>query len=67
MKQEDYEIISDSGENVDDPDELRPELHFSKQERRWIALGALKSALLIGAIYVGVLGVAIWLLLKFWM
>lgn len=66
-QEEEYEIISDSGENVDDPDEFRPELHFSRQERRWIALGALKSALLIGAVYVGVLGVIIWLLLKVWM
>lgn len=62
--EDDYEVIHDPSEQVDDPDEFRPELQFSKQERRWIALGALKAALMIGLVYIGAIGLIIWLILK---
>lgn len=66
-RDEENEVIHDPEERVDDPDEFRPELQFSRQERIWIAFGALKSALLIGMVYMGVLGLIIWLMLKVWM
>lgn len=68
MKQEeDYEVIHDPEENVEDSEEVRPEMQFSKQESRWIALGALKAALMIGSVYMIVLGLVIWLMLKIWL
>lgn len=63
---EDYELIHDPEERIDDPDEFRPELQFSKQERRWIIFGALKTTLLIALVYLAGLGLIIWLLLKLW-
>ena len=35
-----------------DEELLEPELKLSKQEQRWIIMGALKSALLIGGAYI---------------
>lgn len=64
---EDYEIIREPGEYVSDEDDRRPELELSRQERRWYALGALKSALLIGGVYVIGLAVIIGLMLLFWL
>ena len=54
-----------------DPDEmdeepLEPELRLSRQEQRWIIFGALKSALLIGGIYIVGAGLLIWFLLAIW-
>lgn len=66
-REEEQKIIHDPHERVDDQKEFKPELQLSRQERRWIALGALKSALLIGLVYMGVLGGLIWLMLKIWM
>lgn len=43
-----------------------PELLLTRQERRWIALGALKSALLIGAVYLIAAALLIWLMLAIW-
>lgn len=43
-----------------------PELSLTRQERRWIALGALKSALLIGAVYLIAAALLIWLMLAIW-
>lgn len=65
--EEEYEIIHDQEERVEDPEEFHPELQLSREERRWIALGALKSALMIGAVYIVVLGLIIWFMLKIWM
>ncbi|MBQ8856518.1 MAG: hypothetical protein IJ024_00085 [Lachnospiraceae bacterium] len=45
---------------------LEPELKLSKQEQRWIILGALKGALLIGAVYIVGAALLIWLLLTIW-
>lgn len=41
-------IIYDSGET---PEREQPELELTREEKRWVALGALKSALLIGSVY----------------
>ena len=68
MRQDDsYEIIHDPDERVEDPDTFRPELQLSRHERRWVALGALKAALLIGLVYLAVIALIIWLMLHFWM
>ena len=49
-----------------DEEPLEPELRLSRQEQRWIIFGALKSALLIGGIYIVGAGLLIWLLLAIW-
>ena len=49
-----------------DEEPLEPELQLSRQEQRWIIFGALKSALLIGGIYIVGAGLLIWLLLAIW-
>jgi hypothetical protein len=63
MHKED-EMIHDPGERL--PGEETPELTLSRQERRWYALGALKGALMIGAVYLIGLGVLIALMLGLW-
>ena len=49
-----------------DEEPLEPELKLSRQEQRWIIFGALKSALLIGGIYIVGAGLLICLLLAIW-
>jgi hypothetical protein len=49
-----------------DEEPLEPELKLSRQEQRWIIFGALKSALLIGGIYIVGAGLLIWFLLAIW-
>lgn len=67
MRQEDdFDLIKDPGEAAGEEDRPRPELELTRQEKRWIALGALKSGLLIGTVYLVVLGFLIWLMVKFW-
>lgn len=39
---------------------------FTKEERRWIVLGTLKAALLIGFAFIGGLGLVILLLMLIW-
>lgn len=43
-----------------------PEIKLTRQERRWVILGALKSVLLIASVYVIAGALLIWLLLKIW-
>lgn len=43
-----------------------PKLEPTRQERRWMALGALKGALLIALVYLAGGAILIWLLLFFW-
>lgn len=62
----DYEIIREPGEHVPDDEEQRPEPELSGQQRRWYALGAMKSALLIGCVYLAGFAVIIALLLWLW-
>lgn len=67
-REENEEIIREPGERIADVDEpARPELQLSRQERRWVALGALKSALLIGFVYLAAFGLIIWLMLALWL
>ena len=44
----------------------RPELELTRQEKRWVALGALKGALLIGLAYLIGGAALIWLMLALW-
>lgn len=66
-RKRDYEIIREPNEKVPEDENSRPELELSRQERRWYALGALKSALLIGSVYVIGLGVLIAVMLWIWL
>ncbi len=50
----------------DEEEPETPEFELTKQERRWVALGALKSALLIGLVYIVGGALLIWLLLTVW-
>ncbi|MGN0335447.1 MAG: hypothetical protein ACI4DV_07295 [Lachnospiraceae bacterium] len=50
----------------DENPEEEPKLQLTKQERRWVALGALKSALLIGSVYIIAAAILIWLMLTLW-
>lgn len=43
-----------------------PRLMLTRKERRWVALGALKSALLIGSVYLIGGAILIWLMLFLW-
>ena len=49
-----------------DEELLEPDLKLSKQEQRWIIMGALKSALLIGGAYIVGGGLLIWFLMAIW-
>lgn len=53
-------------ENPEEEQEERPKLELTKQERRWVALGALKSGLLIALVYLIGGAILIWLMLFFW-
>lgn len=43
-----------------------PKVQLSKEERRWFILGALKSTLLIGSVYLIGAALLIWFLLTIW-
>ena len=64
-------VLEKKDDFYEDPQELEeeplePELKLSKQEQRWIVFGALKSALLIGSVYLVGAALLIWFLLKIW-
>lgn len=61
---EDYNLYEEPDALEDEP--LEPEIRLTRQEQRWIVLGALKSALLIGGIYLVGAGLLIWFLLAIW-
>ncbi len=50
----------------DDAYSNEPGFTLTRKERRWVALGALKSALLIGSVYLIGGAVLIWLMLFLW-
>jgi len=50
----------------DEEQKKRPELELTKEEKRLVALGALKSGLLIALVYIIGGAVLIWLMLFFW-
>lgn len=64
--EEDYEMIREPGETTENEQQPQKELDITKQERRWVALGALKSGLLIGLVYLVGLGLAILLMTLLW-
>lgn len=53
-------------EDLEDEEIQKPEIKLTRQERRWIILGALKSVLLIASVYIIGGALLIWLLLKIW-
>lgn len=67
-KNQEEEIIHDPGENIEEPDKYRfgYETEFSRKEKWWVILGALKGALLIAAAYLGGIALIIWLMVTFW-
>lgn len=65
MGERDEERIYDEGETREE-DIWEPDLELTKEEQRWVTLGALKSALLIGMIYIVAAALLIWLLLRIW-
>lgn len=50
----------------DEEEESEPEIELTREERRWIALGALKSTLLIALLYIIAGALLIWLMLAIW-
>lgn len=56
----------DFREDVEPTQERNPLQDLTKSERRWVALGALKSALLIALVFIAGLGLAILLMIFFW-
>lgn len=65
MEQREEEMIYDEGETRKE-DSWEPEFELTKEEQRWVALGALKSALMIGMIYIVAAAILIWIMLKIW-
>lgn len=66
-REEGVEIIHDPGERIPEEKATRSALDLTRQERRWYALGALKSALLIGMVYLAGLAIVIAIILAIWM
>lgn len=65
MRDSEREYLYEDPEELEE-EPLEPELKLSRQEQRWIVLGALKSALLIGGVYIVGAGLLIWFLLAIW-
>ena len=60
--EEDYEMIREPEKSSEDERQTWKKSDLTRQERRWFALGALKSGLLIGLVYLVGLGLAILLM-----
>ena len=65
MRDSEREYLYEDPEELEE-EPLEPELKLSRQEQRWIVLGALKSALLIGGVYIVGAALLIWFLLAIW-
>ena len=65
MRDSEREYLYEDPEELEE-EPLEPELKLSRQEQRWIVLGALKSALLIGGVYLVGAALLIWILLAIW-
>ena len=65
MNNQDDKRVYEEPDLMDEENE-EPKLELSRQERRWIIMGALKSALLIASVYI--IGGALlnWFLLTVW-
>ena len=65
MKNQDDRRVFEEPDLMDEENE-EPKLELSRQERRWIIMGALKSALLIASVYIIGGALLIWFLLTVW-
>lgn len=65
MKNQDDKRVYEEPDLMDEENE-EPKLELSRQERRWIIMGALKSALLIASVYIIGGALLIWFLLAVW-
>ena len=65
MKNQDDRRVFEEPDLMDEENE-EPKLELSRQERRWIIMGALKSALLIALVYIIGGALLIWFLLTVW-
>ena len=65
MKNQDDRRVFEEPDLIDEENE-EPKLELSRQERRWIIMGALKSALLIASVYIIGGALLIWFLLTVW-
>lgn len=65
-RERDEESFYDSRIPESQEQDDKPELKLTRQERRWVILGAMKSALLIGLLYIAAGGILIWLMLRLW-
>ncbi len=65
MKNQDDRRVFEEPDLMDEENE-EPKLELSRQERRWVIMGALKSALLIASVYIIGGALLIWFLLTVW-
>lgn len=65
MKNQDDKRFYGEPDLMDEENE-EPKLQLSRQERHWIIMGALKSALLIASVYIIGGALLIWFLLTVW-
>ncbi len=65
MNNQDDKRVYEEPDLMDEENE-EPKLELSRQERRWIIMGALKSALLIASVYIIGGALLIWFLLTVW-
>lgn len=65
MKNQDDRRVFEEPDLIDEENE-EPKLELNRQERRWIIMGALKSALLIASVYIIGGALLIWFLLTVW-
>ena len=65
MKNQDDRRVFEEPDLMDEENE-EPKPELSRQERRWIIMGALKSALLIASVYIIGGALLIWFLLTVW-
>ena len=66
-ERDEINIIHDEGEDISDQGpKLIPNTELTPKERRWVILGALSGALLIGLAFIVGLGIIIALMVIFW-
>ncbi|MBB5263051.1 hypothetical protein HNP82_000145 [Catenibacillus scindens] len=66
-ERDEINIIHDEGEDISDQGpKMIPNTELTPKERRWVILGALSGALLIGLAFIVGLGIIIALMVIFW-
>ena len=66
-ERDEINIIHDEGEDISDQGpKMIPNTELTSKERRWVILGALSGALLIGLAFIVGLGIIIALMVIFW-